>query len=119
MTGNFPHFHSHIVLLKGILFLGCLFLVIIGCKDDKQAQIAQKVQERVEEFKQKKKNECRLRLRDQAEKMVDSILLAEAKQALQDSLSKLRPFRPTQPPEVLPIDTSRVAPLFRSSTGGN
>lgn len=88
------------------------------CQEDKTALIAQKVQERVSEFREKKKQECRLALLQKAEKTVDSLLLAEARQALQDSLGRMRPFRPTQPPDVPAIDSSGIAPLFKDS-GGN
>ncbi len=92
-----------------------LLLVLAQCQDDKSALITQKVQERVQEFRDKKKLECRQTLLLKAEKMVDSLLLAEARQGLQDSLSRMRPFRPTQPPDVPAIDSSGIAPLFKDT----
>lgn len=84
-----------------------------SCMENKDNLIAAKVSERVEDFKKKKKEECRQNLLSIAERKVDSLLLAEAQQVLQDSLSRLRPFRPGLPPEVPPIDSAAVKPLFR------
>ena len=105
--------------LRRFLSNACVWLLLLycysllGCGEDKKVVIAEKVNERVEDFKKKKKAECRQSLLSKAEKIVDSLLLAEAQQSLQDSLGRLRPFRPLQPPAVLPIDSSAVAPLFR------
>lgn len=92
-----------------LLFLFCA----IACTENKDRLIASKVGERVEEFRKKKSEECRQSLLSRAEKKVDSLLLAEAQQVLQDSLGRLRPFRPGQPPAVPPIDSAAVKPLFR------
>lgn len=101
----------------------CLLLLISaffsGCQEDRSAIVKQKVQERVEEFRAKQRIACRMALYEKAGRMADSILIAEAKQEVQDSLGRLRPFRPSQPPDVLPIDSARVAPLFMNETSGN
>lgn len=94
--------------LAGLLLFG----VSTGCANDKDKIIAEKVTERLEEYTKKRKEECWQGLLAKAEKKVDSLLLAEAQQALQDSLSRLRPFKPLQPPPVPAIDSLSVKPLF-------
>ena len=95
---------------------GLLCLIVClgmsGCAEDKSNLIAEKVSERVEDFKKKKIKTCHQSLLAKAEKQVDSLLLAEAQASLQDSLSRLKPFRPQQPPTVLPIDSLKVKPIF-------
>lgn len=97
------------------LLVSALILVMEGCAEDRQKLISEKVEQRVTEFREKKKLECRQRLFRKAETIVDSLLLAEAQEALQDSLGKSRPFRPEQPPAVLPIDSLSVSPLFKDT----
>lgn len=101
--------------------LGCLFFFLVssGCQEDKSVVVRQKVEERVAEFREKQRMACRLSLYEKAGRMADSILIAEAKQEIQDSLGRLRPFRPSQPPDVPPVDTARVAPLFMREASGN
>jgi|GEM_PF-1628889 len=101
----------------------CLFFffpfVSSGCQEDRSAMVRQKVQERVAEFREKQRVACRMALYEKAGRMADSILIAEAKQEVQDSLGRLRPFRPSQPPDVPPVDSARVAPLFMREASGN
>ena len=94
--------------ITGVLFL----LMFLSCGSDQEALVQEKVAERVQDFKSKKAIECRESLLESAEKTVDSLLLAEAQNALNDSLSRLRPGRPFQPPAVLPIDSLKVKPIF-------
>lgn len=101
----------------------CLLLLISAffssCQEDRSAIVKQKVQERVEEFRAKQRIACRMALYEKAGRMADSVLIAEAKLEVQDSLGRLRPFRPSQPPDVLPIDSARVGPLFMNKASGN
>lgn len=102
---------------------GLFCLLILSCNQDKEAIVQAKVAERVNAFKAKKSMECRESLFEKAEKTVDSLLLAEAQNALNDSLARMRPGRPFQPPAVLPIDSLKVSPIFdgfgpASRTGG-
>ncbi|MEI6412037.1 MAG: hypothetical protein WCR52_21780 [Bacteroidota bacterium] len=90
--------------------LGCCTL--FGCHRDQEAIVRQKVAERTSIFRAKKTAECREKLFLVAEKMVDSLLLAEAQQQLRDSLSRSRPGRPLKPMSVPPIDSLTVKPLF-------
>ncbi len=104
---------SHLIFRFCHGFL-CLFLCLgmNACADDKRKLIAEKVSERVEDFKKKKMESCRESLLAKAEKQVDSLLLVEAQQSLQDSLSRIKPFRPVQPPPLLPIDSLKIQPFF-------
>jgi len=95
-----------------ILFTCLSASVWLSCGDDKAEIIRQKVAERVYDFHQKKSVECREILLREAEHIVDSLLLHEATDAMSDSLGRLRPFRPVQPPPIPPIDSLRVHPLF-------
>ncbi|MFN0214237.1 MAG: hypothetical protein ACKVT2_08275 [Saprospiraceae bacterium] len=95
-------------LVKGALLL----LVFASCEGDKEAVIQAKVAERVEAFRAKKVAECRDALLQSAERIVDSLLLSEAQNALNDSLARLRPGRPFQPAVIPPIDSLQVKPIF-------
>lgn len=93
--------------------LGCLCAVLlVACGGDKEALVQSKVAERLADFNAKEIAECRESLLQIAERTVDSLLLLEAQNALNDSLSRLRPGRPYQPPKVLPIDSLEVKPIF-------
>jgi hypothetical protein len=83
-----------------------------ACKGDNERIIQQKVAENVRDFRQKKSLECRDLLLREAEEIVDSLLLSEATDAMSDSLGRLRPGRPVQPPPIPPIDSMSVRPLF-------
>ena len=97
----------------------CLFShFLVSCHEDRDKIIAEKVAERLEEYRKKKMDDCLQNLYEKAEKLVDSLLLEEAKEALQDSLSKMKPFKPLQPPDVLPIDSEEVKPIFQGSGSG-
>lgn len=95
--------------------LSCLLL--IACGRDKEAVVQAKVAERVQAFRVKQLNECRAALFSDAEKRVDSLLLAEAKGLLTDSLTRLKPSKPAPPPLVAPIDSLSVQPIFDTPPG--
>ena len=109
MTSKFPF--STIFALGTSLTL----LALSACGPDKEAIVREKVAERVSDFVLKKRTECREALLTEAEKTVDSLLLTEAQNDLNDSLARLRPGRPFQPAPVPPIDSLQVKPIF----GGN
>ncbi|MEO6040121.1 MAG: hypothetical protein ABIQ93_17035 [Saprospiraceae bacterium] len=97
-------------------------MLLAGCSRDKEAIVQAKVAERVRIFREKHLADCQTALRRDAEHRVDSMLLAEAKGSLEDSLARLRPFKPLLPPPVLPIDSLSVRPIFdpsRQSPSGN
>jgi len=89
-----------------------ILLPLSSCSSDNEAIVQEKVAERVTAFKAKKSAECLESLLETAERKVDSLLLAEAQNALNDSLSRLRPWRPFQPPPIQPIDSLTVKPIF-------
>lgn len=91
-----------------------LILLLFGsCNADQSALIQEKVNTRLAEFVKKEKETCRAGLLAQAEKTVDSLLLAEAQLQLRDSLNRMRPGAPVIPPAVPPIDTLEVKPIFQ------
>ena len=87
--------------------------VLFGCGPDEKTIIQQKVDVRIAEFVKKKKEECRKGLLEEAETVVDSLLLTEAQLQLRDSLNRARPFKPIEPPPVPPIDSLEVKPIFK------
>lgn len=95
-----------------LLLAGLHVLLLPSCGGDKEAIVQEKVAERVTAFKAKKSAECLESLLETAERKVDSLLLAEAQNALNDSLSRLRPWRPFQPAPIQPIDSLTVKPIF-------
>ncbi len=105
----------------GRQYMLLLIILLAGCSRDKEAIVQAKVQERVSAFREKQLADCYAALRRDAEHRVDSLLLAEARGALEDSLARMRPFKPVQPPPVLPIDSLSVRPIFdptvRNSSG--
>ncbi len=89
----------------------------VACNKNKEEIIRQKVAENVSDFRQKKMAECRNILLLEAEETVDSLLLLDATNSMNDSLARLRPSRPVQPPPILPIDSLKVQPIFPADTG--
>lgn len=106
--------------LKKIIFFSKMFFnsfiissLSTSCNEAKTETIQAKIRERVEDYRQERQAQCRESLLQEAEKIVDSLLLAEATQEIQDSLNRNRPGRPVQPPDVPAIDSSPVLPLFQ------
>lgn len=96
---------------KAIYTLISLFLWS-GCAPDQEAKIQEKVAEKVNDFIVKEEARCHTELLARAEKIVDSILLAEAQLQIRDSLLQGKPYAPAQPPAVPPLDTLEVKPIF-------
>lgn len=92
-------------------------MLLVACNRDKEAIVQAKVAERVQVFRLKHLSDCRATLLRDAEKRVDSLLLAEAKGTLADSLARLKPFKPLQPPPLVPIDSLSVRPIFERPSG--
>ena len=117
MTAN----SNSTILLRASFAL--VILCLAACKQDVEAIVQAKVAERVAEFKAKKSAECLETLHQTAEHTVDSLLLTDAQNALNDSLARLRPGRPLQPAAIPAIDSLSVKPIFdgirpASRTGG-
>ena len=102
-----------IFFLRIILALWLVLSVPSACGPDKQVIINQKVAEKEMAFRDKRSIECRSSLLAEAEEIVDSLLLAEAKMELGDSLTRLRPAKPAKPAPVPPIDSLKVQPIFK------
>jgi hypothetical protein len=103
--------HSTIMTHTNIIWTLAL-LFGTACTQDKEKVIREKVALRVEDFVKKERATCNQELMYKANKIVDSMLLADAQQQLRDSLNRQRPFRPDQPPNVPPIDSLEVKPIF-------
>jgi hypothetical protein len=98
-------------LLIGIVFIG------VACGEDhrREAIIAAKIKERIEDFKTRKITECQKSALDIAITKADSILLKNADlwQIHGDSIP--RPPRPTKPGEPtikVKVDSTPAKPLF-------
>lgn len=91
-----------------------------ACGPDKATRIDQEVAQRLDVFKKRKTTECRQAMLDEAERAVDSLLLAEAKAALADSLLRAKPVKPLKPAPIPPVDSATVKPIFPDGkSGGN
>jgi hypothetical protein len=93
-------------------FLFFCLAIFSRCGAKKEEIIAEKVAERVDEFRKEKTMECRTQLLQNAEKIVDSLLLLEATNSVQDSLARLRPSRPVKPADIPAIDSQGIKPVF-------
>lgn len=102
------------LLKKAIYFLAIFCFEF--CKSDKNMTVREKVAERITSFREKKMRECNVSLFNEAEKIVDSILLSEAMMELNDSLIRLRPIKPSKPDPLQPLDSLLVAPIFKSAS---
>lgn len=89
-----------------------LLLLLVSCSPNQERTVQIKVAEKIADFTKKKQLECRASLLYEAEKKVDSILLADAKAELMDSLNRTKPIPPSVPPTVQPIDTLEIKPIF-------
>ncbi len=89
-------------------------LLFVSCGKDHTPLIQEKVAERVNEFRKREMERCRQDLLAEAERLVDSLLMAEAMAEIADSLRRLRPPRPVKPPLLPPLDSSAVEPIFES-----
>lgn len=85
---------------------------VVGCGSDKERIVAEKVAERVAEFRKRETEKCRQTLLAEAERLVDSLLLAEAMTEVLDSLRNKVPPKPVKPPMLPPWDSSPVRPIF-------
>ena len=89
-------------------------LLFISCSPNQERIVQAKVEEKIKDFVKKKQLECRSALLYEAEKKVDSMLLAEARAELQDSLNRSKPISPAPPPIVPPIDSLEIKPIFEN-----
>ncbi len=92
-----------------VLFASLFFQ---NCQTDKSEVVEREVARRLAKFRTERVAEHRQKLLDEASKMVDSLLLDEARRKLQDSLGHVRPIKPVKPEDIPPIDSAMVKPLF-------
>lgn len=95
-----------------LLPVAALLLLFSACQHDREALVQRQVQQKVAEFKKKYTAECEDKFLAEAGHLADSVLLAEAKAALADSLARNKPVKPIRPPAIPPIDSSIVKPIF-------
>lgn len=82
---------------------------------DIDAVIAEKVEERLNEFESIINRRCRERAMEEAGLLADSIIIEQARRK-KDTLSRpLRPLRPDQPELLQLKDSLELAPLFDTS----
>lgn len=93
-----------------------LLCTMIACGPSKEQIVAEKIAERVADFRKKESMKCRTALLRDAEGIVDSLLLEEARAALGDSLAALRPFKPPKPDPVPAIDSLPIVPIFQTAS---
>jgi hypothetical protein len=104
-------------MVKGILILFLSLFLLSSCGEDKRRQgvIADRIKERVENFRIKKLTECRNQALDIATAHADSILLKNADlwQIKGDNIPRPpRPSKPGAPDISIKIDTTPAKPLF-------
>lgn len=102
--------HRPIWSVPAVLLTIPLLFCYCGTKQD--TRIRQMADERVQAFLSTELAACRARQMEDAERMVDSLLLAEAKAEILDSLNRARPLRPAPPVPLEPIDSAKVRPIF-------
>jgi hypothetical protein len=98
--------------LRPLALAAIIMGAMTGCGPNRQQIIQQKIDQMVNDYQKKKKAECRASLLLQAEKTVDSMLLAEAQMILRDSLNRARAGKPDEPVPIQPIDSLAVKPIF-------
>ena len=87
-------------------------LTLAACSRGKERLIREKVADRVNDYRKRRLAECQASLLTDAEKIVDSLLLHEALNEVNDSLRGMRPFKPLPPGAIAPIDSGVVKPIF-------
>jgi hypothetical protein len=98
------------------LFAVCTFFST-SCSKDPSEIIEARVAERVNDFRQKELEKCRIALLEEANQTADSLMLKEAQAELNDSLLNRRPGKPYKPAPIDPIDSSAVRPIFDDNGG--
>ena len=95
------------------VFIFILFFSLQACESEKTELIDTQVADRVHKYRAEREVEARLKLVEEASKLVDSFLLDEARRKLQDSLGHIRPSKPFRPEDVPALDSLKtIEPLF-------
>ncbi len=111
-------FFSFKIPAPALFVIGLAVCVWPACDGSKDKIVQQKVSEAISKLREKKAAECRSLLIQDAEKIVDSLLLAEAQIDFADSLARARPQKPARPMAVPPIDSLQVKPIFEQPKQG-
>ncbi len=95
-----------------------LILLFFACQpeDDRARRkkaIDKKIEERVANYIKIQKENCRKDLLEEASKIVDSILIVEARMRIDSSRRLPKPEKPTV---MTPADSLEIAPFFKDST---
>jgi hypothetical protein len=85
---------------------------IAACQNDRSAEINAEILRRVQRSEKQYRLDCTQRMFQEAEQIADSLLLAEAKLSLNDSMRNRAPYKPLPPAVLSPIDSLEVKPLF-------
>lgn len=113
-----PQMWRQVSRAAGWAAMGIAICVCAGaCGPDRSEVIQREVGLRVAEFRKKKAHDCQNALLNEAERLVDSLLLSEAKAALADSLLRGRPVKPLKPAPIPPVDSAMVKPIFTDTPG--
>jgi hypothetical protein len=100
---------------KVLVIFSC-FCLASGCKPEvKSGVIEAAVAQNLASYRAKKHQECFNVHLEKANKLADSIMLAEAKTAILTQDSLIPPVKPTRPGKINPssaIDTVAVKPMF-------
>ena len=105
---------------KGFYFLFCGLFLFLSCQSEKKKPltkdevVAQRIEERVNRWKNSSRAKCTEHVLEAAAAIVDSILIARARLDV-DSISKpLKPIKPEMPVIKELKDTLPIAPILDS-----
>lgn len=105
---------------KITLFYFLLFsLLFVSCKDERNARavealVQEKLQERLTEYERILVKKCQDEILAEASKIVDSILIKEAKLS-KDTLNRpAKPAKPGKPNIITVLDSTPIAPILPS-----
>lgn len=105
---------------KPILFIVLSFLLLSCQPEDDRVKrkkaIDQKVIERVANYTRIHKENCRIKILEEAGRIVDSILLVEARLKLDSPDKPAKPMKPEMPGLIEVTDSTEVAPFFKDSS---
>ena len=104
------------------LIAGLLWASWSGCVVErkegisKEALIQQRLQEKIDRWHRSIEAKCEQRITQRASDLVDSLLIARARQERDTSLRPVKPIKPLAPGVKHPKDSLPVAPLVRDTS---
>jgi hypothetical protein len=105
---------------KGYYFLFCGFLFFFSCQAGekkvltKQEVIAQKIEEKVKRWENSMREKCSENVLEEAQALVDSILIARARLDVDSIPKPEKPIKPQMPVIKELKDTLPIAPILDS-----